>query len=106
RGSSPRRSAERGGGSSFARLFPSQVRSVFPRSQPEVVPMRMRVSPRTVPSSRATRHRFQGVLAVALIAGCATLAAAQVPYVPYYGKNLIHYDKFEWHIYTTDHFEI
>jgi hypothetical protein len=65
--------------------------------------MRMRVSPRTVPSSRATRS---GVLAAAFIAGCATLAAAQVPYVPYYGKNLIHYDKFEWHIYTTDHFEI
>ena len=25
---------------------------------------------------------------------------------PYYGKNRIHYDKFEWHIYKTDHFEI
>ena len=23
-----------------------------------------------------------------------------------YGKNNIHYDKFDWHIYTTDHFEI
>ena len=33
-------------------------------------------------------------------------AFAQTPYVPYYGKNKIRYDNFEWHIYTTDHFEI
>ena len=26
--------------------------------------------------------------------------------VPYFGKNQIRYDNFEWHIYTTDHFEI
>ena len=32
--------------------------------------------------------------------------AAQTPFVPYFGKNRIHYDNFEWHIYTTDHFEI
>ena len=31
---------------------------------------------------------------------------AQTPFVPYFGKNNIHYDKFDWHIYTTDHFEI
>jgi hypothetical protein len=30
----------------------------------------------------------------------------QTGFVPYYGKNAIHYDNFEWHIYTTDHFEI
>ena len=28
------------------------------------------------------------------------------PYVPYFGKNQIHYDKFEWFIYETDHFVI
>ncbi len=33
-------------------------------------------------------------------------AAAQTSLVPYFGKNNIHYDKFDWHIYTTDHFEI
>ena len=33
-------------------------------------------------------------------------ASAQTPYIPYFGKNRIHYDNFEWHIYTTDHFEI
>jgi hypothetical protein len=39
---------------------------------------------------------------------CAGVAAAQTatPYVPYFGKNRIHYDHFEWHIYTTDHFDI
>src|SRR3970040_1096121 len=31
---------------------------------------------------------------------------AQTGYVPYYGKNKIRYDRFNWHIYTTDHFEI
>ena len=36
----------------------------------------------------------------------AGVAAAQTPFVPYFGKNHIHYDNFEWHIYTTDHFEI
>jgi len=30
----------------------------------------------------------------------------QTAYVPYFGKNSIHYDNFDWHIYTTDHFEI
>ena len=34
------------------------------------------------------------------------LAAAQTPYIPYFGKNQIRYDNFRWQIYTTDHFEI
>ena len=33
-------------------------------------------------------------------------AAAQTPFIPYYGKNLVRYDNFDWHIYTADHFEI
>jgi len=33
-------------------------------------------------------------------------ASAQTPFVPYYNKNRIKYDHFNWHIYTTDHFEI
>src|SRR5262245_38540756 len=41
-----------------------------------------------------------------LVAGWAGLASAQTPFVPYFGKNNIHYDRFDWHIYTTDHFEI
>jgi hypothetical protein len=43
--------------------------------------------------------------AVVLVAS-ASVAAAQTPFVPYHGKNRIHYDNFEWHIYTTDHFDI
>ena len=33
-------------------------------------------------------------------------ASAQTPFVPYFGKNQIRYDNFQWNIYTTDHFEI
>src|SRR5262245_52524622 len=45
-------------------------------------------------------------LVAALVVACAGAAAAQTPYVPYFGKNNIHYDTFKWEIYTTDHFEI
>jgi len=31
---------------------------------------------------------------------------AQSQFAPYYGKNQIHYDTFEWFTYQTDHFEI
>jgi hypothetical protein len=46
------------------------------------------------------------VLIAAIVAGWSAIAAAQTPYVPYFGKNNIHYDTFNWEIYTTDHFEI
>lgn len=36
----------------------------------------------------------------------ASTAAAQTPYIPYYGKNQIRYDRFDWHWYETDHFVI
>jgi hypothetical protein len=42
----------------------------------------------------------------AMVAGDAQVASAQTSMVPYFGKNNIHYDTFQWHIYTTDHFEI
>ena len=32
--------------------------------------------------------------------------AAQTQFVPYFGKNAIHYDNFKWQTYQTDHFEI
>src|SRR5437764_15447706 len=48
-----------------------------------------------------------GCLAAALVLGHTGAVAAQgTPFVPYFGKNNIHYDRFDWHIYTTDHFEI
>jgi len=33
-------------------------------------------------------------------------ARAQTPFVPYFGKNRVHYDRFETYIYKTDHFDI
>jgi hypothetical protein len=33
-------------------------------------------------------------------------ASAQTPFVPYFNKNRIKFDHFNWHTYTTDHFEI
>jgi hypothetical protein len=56
----------------------------------------------------STRRAFTLVpaatcLLLALVAG---ELSAQTPFVPYFGKNRIHYDTFRWHIYTTDHFEI
>jgi hypothetical protein len=60
--------------------------------------MRTRVSRLPAPSRL--------VLIAAIVAGWSAIAAAQTPYVPYFGKNNIHYDTFKWEIYTTDHFEI
>src|SRR5437588_10908078 len=66
--------------------------------------MRIRLSRRTESALRAT---VPALVAAALATGAPAVAGAQgTPFVPYFGKNLIHYDKFEWHIYKTDHFEI
>ncbi len=61
--------------------------------------MRTRILPAFAPSVLAL------VTALVLVA-YASVAAAQTPFVPYFGKNRIHYDTFDWHIYTTDHFEV
>jgi hypothetical protein len=56
-----------------------------------------------------TRVPLTSRLAAALFVlalGPASLATAQTSMVPYFGKNRIHYDTFQWYIYTTDHFEI
>jgi hypothetical protein len=47
-----------------------------------------------------------GCLAGLLLLAAAPQLHAQTSFVPYYGKNQIRYDRFDWHIYTTDHFEI
>ena len=47
-----------------------------------------------------------GLLAFAGADLLPTVAGAQTPFVPYYGKNRVKYDTFKWSIYTTDHFEI
>jgi Tol biopolymer transport system component len=46
------------------------------------------------------------LLTILGLLGPARTLLAQTPFVPYFGKNNIHYDTFDWHIYTTDHFEI
>ena len=44
------------------------------------------------------------MLAAATLAPAA--AEAQTGQIPYFGKNQIRYDNFEWHTYQTEHFEI
>jgi hypothetical protein len=54
-------------------------------------------------------RRRQTLLSAAvatLVVFTAGELAAQTPFVPYFGKNRVRYDNFQWHIYTTDHFEI
>src|ERR687897_2711327 len=56
---------------------------------------------------RNRTSRGVSLLAAAFLALLAPTAAfAQTPFIPYFGKNQIRYDNFEWQIYTTDHFEI
>ena len=66
--------------------------------------MRMRPPSRR----RSTRGSLITIplLVAVVLAAWGRVASAQTPFVPYFGKNNIHYDKFEWHIYQTDHFEI
>jgi len=45
-------------------------------------------------------------LVVLLTLSWASEAMAQTQFIPYYGKNRVKYDDFQWHIYVTDHFEI
>jgi hypothetical protein len=48
-----------------------------------------------------------GLAVVFLVASAGAVAAQGVTgYIPYFGKNQIRYDHFEWHTYTTEHFEI
>ncbi|PYR91797.1 MAG: hypothetical protein DMF84_15755 [Acidobacteria bacterium] len=57
-------------------------------------------------SWRGLRSPF-GLALFAFVYIAGTIAAsAQTPFVPYYNKNRIKYDHFNWRIYTTDHFEI
>jgi hypothetical protein len=59
-------------------------------------------------SARGPFGRLLPTLALlaAVCVGHAAAASAQTSFFPYYGKNNVHYDRFDWHIYETDHFEI
>jgi hypothetical protein len=46
------------------------------------------------------------LLALVTLLTAPGVATAQTAMVPYFGKNNIRYDKFDWHIYSTDHFDI
>jgi hypothetical protein len=54
----------------------------------------------------------RGAIRIAALAFVAALmlgpvhAVGQTPYIPYFGKNQVRYDNFQWQIYTTEHFEI
>ena len=39
-----------------------------------------------------------------VLAFVAQPLAAQTPYIPYFGKNQVRYDNFEWYWYESDHF--
>jgi len=39
------------------------------------------------------------VLLMLALAGAPGLALAQTGYIPYFGKNQIRYDRFDWHTY-------
>ena len=46
------------------------------------------------------------VLALTILGAAPGELSAQTPFVPYFGKNQVHYNTFEWYIYKTDHFEV
>jgi hypothetical protein len=59
--------------------------------------------------TRSIRQLLAPALVVLVAAGSlvpAAPASAQTPYVPYFGKNMVRYDKFDWQVYTTEHFQI
>ena len=45
------------------------------------------------------------VVMLAVVFGAPDVEA-QTQYIPYFGKNQIRYDNFDWHTYQTEHFEI
>ena len=55
---------------------------------------------------RGLRAPFGIVLFLFVFVAGTLAASAQTPFVPYYNKNRIKFNHFNWHTYTTDHFEI
>ena len=53
-----------------------------------------------------TRMLVSACLALLVLTATTAELSAQNQFAPFYGKNRVKYDKFDWHIYTTDHFEI
>ncbi len=59
-----------------------------------------------MPTRRAIGAAVVACAAMLVLPGTARTGSAQTPFVPYFGKNLVHYGNFNWHIYNTEHFEI
>ena len=57
-----------------------------------------------MPDGSLWRRLIMAVVAAAVAVGGAGTASAQTDFVPYFGKNQIRYDNFDWKIYTPDHF--
>src|SRR5574339_28897 len=57
-------------------------------------------------STRTSCGFLLRVMAALALVAFAVPVAAQTPYIPYFGKNQIRYDKFNWYTYETDHFII
>ena len=56
---------------------------------------------------RSAHGRWAVICLTSLLAlGWAAESMAQGGFNPYYGKNRVKYDDFDWHIYETEHFEI
>jgi len=56
---------------------------------------------------RSWTRRVSTVAAATVLAVfAAAQVSAQTGFVPYFGKNRVKYDNFQWRIYTTEHFEI
>jgi hypothetical protein len=55
-----------------------------------------------------TRSRYPAwpVLGLAALLFLLHTGVASAQFIPYFGKNNPHYDRFQWKIYTTEHFEI
>ncbi len=58
------------------------------------------------PQRKSSSHVTLALLFALAFAGLPSFAYAQTGYIPYFGKNQIRYDNFEWHTYQTEHFEI
>ena len=61
--------------------------------------MRMRDVSRDRSASRSLSGLALGIAAASvLLVGHAVPAAAQTGFIPYFGKNNIHYDTFQWQV--------
>ena len=52
------------------------------------------------------RNRIKILLIVLFLVIWTTAGFAQFMYMPYYGKNKVNYEKFEWDHYRTEHFDV